>query len=74
MSLRIERRGKTQALICACCNLPFARLQFGKLVVQSKHYSDSHTNGLTLDDLKKILAALEGEDDIMREVHERASA
>jgi hypothetical protein len=74
MSLRIEKRGGTQALICACCNLPFARVQFGRLVIQSKHYSDAHTNALTLDDLKELVTVLEGNDGIMSEVHERASA
>lgn len=74
MSLRIERRGGTQALICTCCNLPFARLQFGRLVVQSKHYTEPHTNALTLDDLKRLVAVLEENDGIIPEVHERASA
>jgi len=74
MSLRIERRGGTQALICACCNLPFARVQFGRLVIQSKHYSEAHTNALELEDLKKLVAVLEGNDGIMPAVHERASA
>jgi hypothetical protein len=74
MSLRIEKRGGTQALICACCNLPFARLQFGRLVVQSKHYTEAHTNALTLDDLKKLVEVLEGDSGIIPAVHERASA
>jgi len=44
------------------------------LVVQSKHYTEPHTNALTLDDLKRLVAVLEENDGIIPEVHERASA
>lgn len=73
MALHIEQRKGTQVLICSCCNLPFARVQFGRLVIQSKHYSDMHTNALTLEDLKQLVATLERGDTIEK-VQERASA
>ena len=72
MSLRIERRGGTQVLICSCCDLPFAQVQFERLVIQSKHYRDRHTNAITLEDLKALVAILEC--DKIEKVLDRASA
>ena len=54
-ALRIERRGKSLVVLCTCCDLPFARVQFGRLVIQSKHHSDNHSNALDLQDLERIL-------------------
>ena len=73
MGVQTQKRGEAHVLICSCCNLPFARLQFGRLVIQSKHYSDVHTNGLTLEDLRGLVSLLEKGDRI-EEVRERASA
>ena len=71
MSLRIEWLGGAQAIICSCCNMPFAKMQFGRLVIQSKHYSGFHTNAITLEELKTLVAVLEGGK--IKEVPERAS-
>jgi hypothetical protein len=54
-TLRIEQRGQSFALLCACCDLPFARMQFGRLVIQSRHHGDEHTNALDLEELQSIL-------------------
>ena len=69
--LRIERRGKSLVLLCTCCDLPFARLQFGRLVVESKHHGDVHTNALTLENLEKILELLRRGSDTMPAVPRR---
>jgi hypothetical protein len=53
--MRIEQRGEIKVLLCSCCNLPYAKLQFGRLVIQSKHHSDDHTNALDLQALESIL-------------------
>ena len=63
--MRIERRGKSLVVLCTCCDLPFARLQFGRLVIQSKHYSDNHWNSLSPEDLESILELLRKADAIM---------
>ncbi len=63
--MRIEQRGKSVVLLCGCCDLPFARLQFKRLVIQSKHYSDSHSNSLGPDDLESILELLREADAII---------
>jgi hypothetical protein len=59
--MQIEKRGGTLALVCACCNFPYARVQFGRLVIQSKHYSKVHTNAITLEDLKKLVSMIDGD-------------
>ena len=56
--MRIEQHGQSIALLCACCDLPFARLQFGRLVIESKHHGATHTNALDIKSLKRILEAL----------------
>jgi hypothetical protein len=56
--MRVERRGDILTLLCSCCNLPFAKVQFGRLVIQSKHHGDYHSNSLGPQDLAKILAEL----------------
>ncbi len=53
--MRIEQRGKIKVFLCSCCNLPFAKLQSGRLVIQSKHHSDNHSNALDYQDLERIL-------------------
>ena len=53
--MRIEQRGEIKVFLCSCCNLPFAKLQFGRLVIQSKHHGDDHTNALDLQALERIL-------------------
>jgi hypothetical protein len=54
----VEERGEIRVLLCACCNLPYAKLQFGRLVIQSKHYRDNHSNSLSLEELESILELL----------------
>jgi hypothetical protein len=53
--MRIEQRGEVKVFLCSCCNLPFAKLQFGRLVIQSRHDGDDHTNALGLEELQSIL-------------------
>jgi hypothetical protein len=66
--MRIEQRGKSLVLLCACCDLPYAKLQFGRLVLQSKHHGDDHTNGLEPQDLECILELLRKDGAIIRAV------
>jgi hypothetical protein len=53
--MRLEQRGEIRVFLCSCCNLPFAKLQFGRLVIQSRHHGDDHTNALDQEDLQSIL-------------------
>ena len=69
MSLRLEQRGGVQVLICSCCNLPYAKVQFGRLVIQSKHYTEAHTNALTIEELKSLVAELEKSDRMTKVQH-----
>jgi hypothetical protein len=69
--MRIEQRGEIKVFLCSCCNLPFAKLQFGRLVIQSKHHSDNHSNSLGPDDLESILELLGQADAIMPAVPPR---
>ena len=61
----IEQRGETRLLLCSCCNLPFAKLQFGRIVIESKHHGYLHTNAVSLDDLENILELLRNGSDII---------
>lgn len=63
--MRIEQRGEIKVFLCSCCDLPFAKLQFGRLVVQSKHHSDIHSNSLGPDELESILELLRQADDML---------
>lgn len=47
----VDERGR---LICACCGLPFARLQNGCLVVESKHSGERHVNAISVEQLVRI--------------------
>ena len=63
--MRIEQRDEIKVLLCSCCNLPFAKLQFGRLVIQSRHHGDDHTNALDLGELTDILELIRQESDKM---------
>jgi len=54
-SLRVEQRGHTLALICSCCDLPFARAQAGALLISSRHHGATHTNALSLEVVVRLL-------------------
>lgn len=43
---------------CLCCPRPFATIQDGRLVIQSKHGSATHVNALTVEDLERLVAVL----------------
>ena len=36
---------------CHECNLPFARLQNGAIVIESRHHGEKHTNSISVWDL-----------------------
>jgi hypothetical protein len=44
-------------LKCSCCDLPFAVVQRGVLVIQSRHHGERHVNVLTLEELRRMLDA-----------------
>lgn len=44
-----------QTLKCACCDLPFAVVQRGVLVIQSRHHGQKHSNVITLEELRRML-------------------
>ena len=41
-------------LRCACCGLPYARVQDGCLVVESRHHGDKHTNAIALAEVARL--------------------
>jgi hypothetical protein len=41
---------------CGACDLPFATVQAGVLVIISRHGGDKHTNVLRLEDVERLLA------------------
>jgi hypothetical protein len=43
-------------LKCACCDLPFATIQRGVLVILSRHHGDRHTNVISAAELLALLA------------------
>jgi hypothetical protein len=69
--MRVEQRGKSLGLLCTCCDLPFARLQFARLVIESNHHGTKHSNALDLEDLRMIIEALTDDGGIMRAVPPR---
>lgn len=40
---------------CDECNLPYARVQDGVLVIESRHYGVKHTNVIRLEDMIELL-------------------
>lgn len=44
-----------QTLRCAQCGLPFARIQNGVLVVESRHHGQVHVNVLSLANILELL-------------------
>lgn len=45
----------TIVLKCSCCDLPFATIQRGVLMVNSRHHGDKHVNVVTIRDLIEML-------------------
>lgn len=41
-------------LRCACCGLPYARVQGGCLVVESRHHGEKHTNAISLEEVARL--------------------
>ena len=66
--MKIEQRTEIRVILCSCCNLPFAKLQFGRLVIHSRHHGDDHTNALEIQDLKHILELISKDSAIMQVV------
>lgn len=42
---------------CAGCELPFAYIQNGVLVIESRHHGEQHVNVLRLEELIRLLQA-----------------
>lgn len=45
---------KTLRCSCSECHLPFAHLQNGVLVIQSRHHGVNHKNRISLDELRML--------------------
>ena len=43
-------------LRCACCGLPFARIDRGRVFVVSEHRGVHHTSSVALEELARALA------------------
>jgi hypothetical protein len=46
---------ETITLRCSCCNLPYAEVKNGVLVIVSRHSGDRHINALALADVERLL-------------------
>jgi hypothetical protein len=40
-------------LLCSTCRLPFARIENGCLIIESRHHGSRHTNTISLDVLEE---------------------
>lgn len=49
--IELDERGR---LICSCCGLPFARVQNGCIIVESKHSGDKHVNAISIEELLRL--------------------
>ena len=47
----IHPDGQDEIFRCYKCNLPFARLQNGAIVIESRHHGEKHTNSISVWDL-----------------------
>lgn len=56
-----EQRGAAhvaaQPLPCAKCNLPYARVQNGCLVITARHHGEIHVNAIPLTQVRALLEA-----------------
>jgi hypothetical protein len=57
--LRKLRPPAPPPLTCRTCGRPFARVQNGVLVIESKHGSETHTNVISLTQLRALLEGLD---------------
>lgn len=44
-------------LPCSICRLPFARIENGVLIIESRHHGDKHTNVISLKTLLELISA-----------------
>ncbi len=47
---------------CSCCKLPFARIQNGVLIIESRHHGEKHTNVISLADLIQLIYGVDASD------------
>lgn len=57
--LKFKETKNGQGVVCDACPLPYAYIEFGKLVILSRHDSRTHTNTLTAEDLRKMADILD---------------
>lgn len=43
-----DKSNEAVVLRCACCGLPFARLEGDKLVIESRHKGEVHVNEISV--------------------------
>lgn len=56
--ISLRASGRPIVLKCDCCDLPFATIQRGVLMVNSRHHGDKHVNVIGLRDLIQMLRDL----------------
>lgn len=54
----LESRGSTSVLICSCCHRPFLSIENGEIRITEKHGNDRHSNSLTIEHLRMLLALM----------------
>jgi hypothetical protein len=54
-----NEKPKSGKVICGCCPLPIAYVQHGRLVITSRHDNKTHTNALTIEQLRELIAQME---------------
>jgi len=58
----MNENGKDTVLTCGKegCHFPFARIQNGVLVIESRHHGESHVNVITMEEVAAVLARRSG--------------
>jgi hypothetical protein len=59
---------------CSCCKLPFARIQNGALVIDSRHHGERHTNVIALAELVRLVPVAEMQRLLHNSVRDQSSA
>lgn len=55
----------TRVLRCSTCNLPFAKMENGVLIVESAHRGQKHVNVVAISELVRLRMASELDSDIV---------
>lgn len=43
-----------RVFLCTCCRRPFARVEHGMLIIESRHGGEKHVNAIPLSEIVKL--------------------